>query len=122
MTDYKLIPWDELEPVLVKGVDQTIYTFDIETSSGFIPEGQDTARPFDPELPPSYYQHCQKVALCYEWQFGINDTVYYGRELWQFKEVLDKLTGIKGIHYIVIFLLCILTYTFHYLNKKRIFK
>ena len=100
MTDYKLIPWDELKPVLDKGVDQTIYTFDIETSSGFIPEGQDTARPFDPELPPSYYQHCQKVALCYEWQFGINDTVYYGRELWQFKEVLDKLTGIKGIHYI----------------------
>ena len=40
MLDYKLIDWPrvKLEQRIHKGTDQTIYTFDIETSSGFIPE------------------------------------------------------------------------------------
>ena len=98
MLDYKLIDWPrvKLEQRIHKGTDQTIYTFDIETSSGFIPEGGMQALPFNKSKKPDYYRKCQKVALCYEWQFGIGDHYYYGRELSDFKKVLDKLEEMPG--------------------------
>ena len=60
MLDYKLIDWPrvKLEQKLYKGTDQTIYTFDIETSSGFIPEGGMQALPFYKNKKPDYYRKC----------------------------------------------------------------
>lgn len=98
MYKYTKIDWSRvrLEQKINKGVDQTIYTFDIETSSGFIPPGGLQAFPFDAEKEPKYYRECQKVALCYEWQFGIGDRYYYGRELRDFLPILDKLESLPG--------------------------
>lgn len=98
MIDYRLIDWPrvKLDQKLIKGVDQTIYTFDTETSSGYIPPGAMVAHGFDYSKDPSYYRKCQKVALCYLWQFGIEDQYYYGRELKDFKVILEKLEEMPG--------------------------
>lgn len=102
MEHYTSIPWDELEKtrIIEKKVDQTIYTFDIETSSGYLFPGSDTAVPFDYNLLPAAYREAEKVSLCYLWQFGINDRYYYGRELTEFLDVLDRLEQIKAKKYI----------------------
>lgn len=98
MIDYRLIDWPKvkLNQVIKKSYDQTIYTFDIETSSGYIPPGALVAHGFDYSKRPDYYRKCQKVALCYLWQFGINDDYYYGRELRDFEEILKKLEEMPG--------------------------
>ena len=98
MIDYHKIDWPrvKLDQKIQKGVDQTIYTFDIETSSGYIPPGALVAHGFDFNKKPAYYRTCQKVAVCYLWQFGINDQYYYGRELRDFEEVLKKLEEMPG--------------------------
>ena len=98
MIDYHKIDWPrvKLEQKIQKGVDQTIYTFDIETSSGYIPPGALVAHGFDYTKKPAYYRTCQKVAVCYLWQFGINDKYYYGRELRDFETVLKKLEEMPG--------------------------
>jgi len=98
MIDYHKIDWPrvKLEQNIQKGVDQTIYTFDIETSSGYIPPGALVAHGFDFTKKPAYYRTCQKVAVCYLWQFGINDQYYYGRELRDFETVLKKLEEMPG--------------------------
>lgn len=98
MVDYHSINWDEVKAAqnIQKEYDQTVYTFDIETSSGFIPPGEMVAQPFDYDKPPSYYRECTKVALCYLWQFGIGDKYFFGRELSDFAEVLDRLDKLPG--------------------------
>jgi hypothetical protein len=98
MIDYHKIDWSrvKLEQKIIKGVDQTIYTFDIETSSGYIPPGAMVAHEFDFTKSPDYYRKCQKVAVCYLWQFGINDNYYYGRELRDFEKILNKLEEMPG--------------------------
>lgn len=102
MLNFNTIDWKKIrkQQRLHGGYDQTIYTFDIETSSGFIPPGAMQAHAFDPKKTPKYYRTCEKVSLCYEWQFGIDDSYYYGRELKDFifiLEKLDKLPGIKTV-------------------------
>jgi len=90
------IKWDQIKPKLINGVDQTVYTFDIETSSGYLPPGSDTVIPFDYSKEPKFYKQCEKVSLCYEWQFGINDSYYYGREIYEFLLILKKLASLPG--------------------------
>lgn len=73
-----------------KKVSDTIYTFDIETSSLF--EFLDGWDVFRYEEPPETYSMINKIGLCYLWQFGINDEVYYGRELYEFEDVLKQIS------------------------------
>ena len=98
MVDYHNIKWEDVkkEQLIKGGFDQTIYTFDIETSSGYIPPGALVAHAFDYDKPPAYYRECTKVALCYLWQFGIDDNYYYGREIKDFLTVLDDLDKLPG--------------------------
>ena len=63
-------------------VSNTIYTFDIETTSLFhFPDGWDT---FRPEVPADDYKLYEKAAVPYIWQFGVEAdgkcNVYYGRD------------------------------------------
>lgn len=61
----------------------TIFTFDIETSSFFVkPDGETI--PYDKSYTDDEYTDFKKGAVCYIWQFGINDDVYYGRKLSEF--------------------------------------
>ena len=67
-----------------------ILTFDIEVTSAW----KDPTRgmiAYEPGHSADYWNGLEKYALCYIWQFSYNDTVYYGRELSDFKKVLDDL-------------------------------
>ena len=74
-------------------ISDTIYTFDIETTSLFEYEhGWDV---FNYDLPNEYYSGVDKIAIPYIWQFGIEDTVYYGRNFMDFEKVLLKISNPK---------------------------
>ena len=47
-----------------------IFCFDIETSSGFIHKDSNVVEPFLNKS-AKYYRECEKVSLCYIWQFSI---------------------------------------------------
>ncbi len=76
---------------IYKGYDQTIYSFDIENSNGYVIDG--VARPFDYSKDPAYYADKEKVSLLYLWQFGVNDTYFYGRTLEQLKPAIEYLAS-----------------------------
>ena len=98
MVDYHRIDVNKwrLMQRIDKGYDQTIYSFDIETSAGYIFPGSDIAEPFDYNKRPEAYQKAIKVGLCYEWQFGIGEQYYYGRDLVEFLEVLRIMNALPG--------------------------
>ena len=67
-----------------------IFTFDIETTSAFrTPSGE--IIPYSPGKSEDYWNSLEKLALCYIWQFSVNDEVYYGRDLKDFKKCLKAL-------------------------------
>ena len=74
-----------------KKIDNTVYTFDIETTSYLILNGK--------QIPGIEYQNLTKEqqeqsefrSCMYIWMFSINEVVYYGRTWNEFKKFLDKL-------------------------------
>lgn len=75
-----------------KKYDNTIYTFDIETTSYIILDSkQYNSLKYD-SLSEDEQARCEKKSCLYLWQFGINENVYYGRtyeELKIFLEILE---------------------------------
>lgn len=74
-----------------KKIDNTIYTFDIETTSYLILDGKVISARDYPKLTDEQQENCIKQSCMYIWQFSINDTVYYGRTWDEFKQFLDLL-------------------------------
>ena len=74
-----------------KKIDNTIYTFDIETTSYLMLDGRIISAREYPNLTPEEQEACTKQACMYIWQFGINDDVYYGRTWDEFVAFLDRL-------------------------------
>ena len=70
----------------------TIYTFDIETTSLFLLNGVWSV--FDYSRPKEDYSHedTEIIAVPYIWQFGIEDVVYYGRDFMDFESILLQLS------------------------------
>ena len=75
-----------------------ILTFDIEQSSFWVNEQGDTIEyhPFESE---NYWKSLKPYSLCYIWQFGFDDKVYYGREIQDFLKILDQLP--QNINFII---------------------
>lgn len=71
-------------------VNDDIMCFDVETSSGFLHKDSDTIEPYLGKS-KKYYEDCKKFAICYVWQFSINDNVFWGRTLEDFKDFLQEL-------------------------------
>ena len=71
-------------------VNDDIMCFDIETSSGFLHKDSNTIEPYSGKS-KKYYEDCKKFAICYVWQFSINDNVFWGRTLEDFKDFLQEL-------------------------------
>ena len=68
--------------------DNTIYTFDIETSSYLkLGDNQINMQDYKSELSDEYEYH----TCMYIWQFGINDEVYYGRTWEELKKFMQKI-------------------------------
>lgn len=74
-----------------KKIDNTIYTFDIETTSYLVLAGKIISAREYPKLSPEEQQDCVKQACMYVWQFSINDQVYYGRTWDEFVLFLNRL-------------------------------
>ena len=74
---------------------EDIFTFDIETTSFFYDTDK---KPFlyEPGKDPEYWSGVYAGSLPYIWQFGINDTYYYGRDLEDFYKLLDDFP--KDLH------------------------
>lgn len=59
--------------------DDTIYTFDIETSSILLLNGDVISSDKYDDLTDSDKDECIKIGFMYIWMLGINDNVFYGR-------------------------------------------
>ena len=71
--------------------DNTIYSFDIETSSYIIHDNNILPASQYLNLDPEEQEDCKKYSCMYIWQFSVNDQVYYGRTWDEFKQFLDRL-------------------------------
>ena len=73
-----------------KKVDNTIYTFDIETTSYLILNGIQLSGIEYQNLTKEQQEDCDFYSCMYIWMFSIDDVVYYGRTWEEFKKFLDK--------------------------------
>ena len=86
----------EYEEYYVKSRNKSFITcdnimcFDIEVSNGFIHEKTFDVEPFLGKS-QDYYSQCIKVSIPYIWQFSIDDNVFIGRTLEDFKDFLYDL-------------------------------
>ena len=89
-----MLYWTEYqghEPDIIKNIDNTIYTFDIETTSYLILDGK-IVNAFDYlKLSEDERERSEAQACMYVWQFSINDRVYYGRTWQEFRLFLNRL-------------------------------
>lgn len=74
-----------------KKVDNNIYTFDIETTSYLILNGNVINAYEYQKLTDKEKEIAEKRSCMYIWQFSINDVVYYGRTWDEFKLFIEKL-------------------------------
>ena len=75
-----------------KVFDDTIYSFDIETTSYIKYKDQIYQADYYQELNKKEQEQCEFGSNMYIWQLGINDEVYYGRywyELIDFINILN---------------------------------
>ena len=78
-----------------KKFDSTIYTFDIETTSYIVYNGEVKAGIYYDQLTTEEKENIYKGACMYIWQFGINDAIYYGRTWQEFEEFLKRLEKVS---------------------------
>lgn len=86
-----------------KKVDNTIYTFDIETTSFIILDGKQLDGIKYQDLNKDEQDRAEFKSTMYIWQFGINDTVYYGRswsDFIEFLNILEKSNSNKKIIFV----------------------
>lgn len=90
-----MIHWSEYHgheiDVVSKKVDNTIYTFDIESTSYLILNGEIISASEYLNLSEEDREKALPCACMYIWQFSINETVYYGRTWEEFKSFLDRI-------------------------------
>ena len=67
-----------------------IFTFDIETTSIWNIDGHITT--YKDCYTEKQYNESEKKAFCYIWQFGINDTIYFGRYIDDFVQFITYVT------------------------------
>ncbi len=75
-----------------------IFTFDIETTSAWVNNHGNIIK-YRAGKSSDYWNNLQAVALCYIWQFSVNDTVYFGRGIESFIDVIRDIPS--EIHVII---------------------
>lgn len=71
--------------------DNTIYSFDIETTSYIILDNKVLPAEVYEKLTKKEQQECKKCSNMYIWMFSINDQVYYGRTWEEFVIFISRL-------------------------------
>ena len=79
-------------PRIIKAYDKRIFSFDIETSNGYLTSAGKVI-PFDYSKKPEFYNGLEKVGICYLWQLRIDGVNFYGRELSELIPVFDYLSN-----------------------------
>ena len=74
-----------------KKIDNTIYTFDIETTSYYLLNNKVYAGITYNNLNEEQKENATPQSCMYIWMFGINDKVYYGRTWDEFVEFIEEL-------------------------------
>lgn len=69
--------------------NNSIITFDIETTSAWLENGK--IIPYRKGETEDYWNELQPISLCYIWQLSCDGVVYYGRELKDFIQVLEDI-------------------------------
>lgn len=69
--------------------ENTLMCFDIEVSSFWVVN--DKIYEYDYNKPDSFYNDADKGSVVYIWQFSIEDSIYYGRDLSEFEDFIDCL-------------------------------
>ena len=77
--------------------NDSIITFDIETTSAFLEDGNIIG--YSKGKSADYWNSLTPIALCYIWQCSVDSTVYYGREIESFLKLVDDLP--KGVRSII---------------------
>lgn len=70
----------------------TIFTFDTENSTGYFNK-YGVQMEYKVDVRNNYYDKLSIYSLPYIWQFGINNTVYYGRHLEELKDFIIELNS-----------------------------
>lgn len=108
-------------------VNDDIMCFDIETSSAFLHKDGKVLEPYTGKS-QEYYRNCEKFALCYIWQFSINENVFYGRTLEDFADFLHELEYyephkkfiyVHNLAYEFAFLINVLQFDYVFARDKR---
>ena len=86
MQHYKTFECEKILP-------SDVLTFDIEVSSYWIDDKNNIVA-YSPDISDEEYNAMQPCSVCYIWQFGYNDTFYYGRELSEFYEFIQKINNL----------------------------
>ena len=74
-----------------KKVDNTVYTFDIETTSYLLLDGKQINASNYLKLNKELREKCEYRCCMYIWMLGVNDIVYYGRTWDELKSFLKKI-------------------------------
>lgn len=85
------------EPKIIgkrKKVDNTIYTFDIESTSIIILNNKIMHGIEYDKLTKDEQEQCEFYGFMYIWMFSINDVVYYGRTWDEFKKFINKINQV----------------------------
>ena len=101
-----------------KKVDNTIYSFDIETSSYLVLNNKVIPAIKYLDLTEEEQKNCEFRSCMYIWMFSINDKVYYGRTWQELKNFLFRLDYYNNSKKIVF--IHNLAFEFQYL--KSVFK
>ena len=105
--------------------DDTIYTFDIETTSYLILNNKILKTSKYLSLTKEEQEECEFQSIMYIWQLGINDVVYYGRtwnELEKFFDRIENHTMRKNKPIKKFFFVHNLSYEFTFLQNQFFFK
>lgn len=100
-----------------KPVDNTIYTFDIETTSYIVFHGKQYEPKFYETLTKKEQEECYFMSTMYIWQFSVNDTVYYGRTWEELEQFLKRLEYFGTYQKKIVFVHN-LSYEFQFLRNK----
>lgn len=100
--------------------DETIYSFDIETTSYLVLNGVAISAEEYENLTKKEQEACEKCSCMYIWMFSINDIVYYGRTWEEFVTFIGRLN--EHVPELKIVFIHNLAFEFQYLKSYFRFK
>ena len=118
MLYYKEFKINDYKPEILgkkKKFDNTIYTFDIETTSYYIYQGKIYPGCEYLSLSKKEQEEVEFRSNMYIWMFGVNDIVYYGRTWEEFIDFLNMFD--KKHEYLKYIYVHNLSFEFQFLKK-----